>query len=502
MALIVPVFIALVVIYILSFYKQIRNYFRLNHYGSKLPGPPLERIMGNANILKNKTSDKMGLVFKEEARKARERGDSIVRYLLPGKLIVWPLNGKAVSQVLDSTTEIHKGSDYEMFKPWIGGLLLLVGDTWKFHRKLITPTFHFAKLEGYFNVFNSESKILTELLEKFADSGETVDIFPYINRCLLDIICEAGMGTKVDAQFNHDHPYLKAVKGYVELMMKTSTRPLLWNPFLFWALGYKKQQMDYLKTLKKFTADVIAERKQARELEGQTGASVSKRNMNFLDLMLSTKESNGLTEEELRNEVDTFMFGGHDTTTTSCSWMVWSLAHHQDIQQKVHEEIVSNCGDYPNEEITYEQANKLYYLELVMKESKRFFPPVAAVQRHLQEPMVIDGHKIPAGTNIAIAPLVLHSNPEVFKNPEVFDPNRFLPEECAKRHAYDYIPFSAGVKNCIGQKFSVLNEKVLISHLVRNFKIEPMLELDGTRPCFEVVSRPSKGIPVKLTRRL
>ncbi|EGT35361.1 hypothetical protein CAEBREN_10377 [Caenorhabditis brenneri] len=501
MALIIPVFIALVVIYILSFYKKFQNHLKFKYYGSKIPGPPLQPIMGNTYIFQNRPNEEFQIVFREEARKARERGDTVIRFLLPGKLIVWPLTGKALAQLLESTTEIHKGSDYSMFEPWIGGLLLLVGDRWKSHRKMISPTFHFAKLEGYFNVFNSESKIFTECLEKFAESGETVDIFPYINRCLLDIICETAMGTKVDAQLNHDHPYLKAVKGYATLMLKHSMTPIMWNSFLFWALGYKKQQDDYLRILKTFTADVIAERKAALK-SGEVESSSSKRNMNFLDMMLSMTESNQLSEEDLRNEVDTFMFGGHDTTTTSSSWTVWCLAHHPEIQQKVYEELIDVCGEDPNIDVTYEQVNKLNYLDLVMKESKRLYPPVPGVQRQLQKDMIIDGYTVPAGSNVAIAPVALHSNHLVFKNPEIFDPNRFLPEECAKRHPYDYVPFSAGIKNCIGQKFAVLNEKVLMTHLVRNYKIEPKMKLEETLPCFKIVSTPSNGIPVKLTKRV
>ncbi|EGT39237.1 hypothetical protein CAEBREN_03411 [Caenorhabditis brenneri] len=141
------------------------------------------------------------------------------------------------------------------------------------------------------------------------------------------------------------------------------------------------------------------------------------------------------------------MFGGHDTTTTSCSWTYWNL-----------EDLLTNIHPFS------------------------------------------DGYIIPAGANVSIAPVILHSNHHVFKNPENFDPDRFLPEECSKRHPYDFVPFSAGIKNCIGQKFSISNEKVMVAHLVRNFDIKPMLKFNETLPCFEAVAKPSKGIPVKLTR--
>ena len=100
--------------------------------------------------------------------------------------------------------------------------------------------------------------------------------------------------------------------------------------------------------------------------------------------------------------------------------------------------------------------------------------------------IISGGHKIPAGVNVSISPSIFHCNPEVFPDPETFDPDRFLPENMDKRNAYDYIPFSAGLRNCVGQKFAQLNEKVLLIHMLKNYRIEPMLGFLGTRPTMEV----------------
>ncbi|EGT35305.1 hypothetical protein CAEBREN_26389 [Caenorhabditis brenneri] len=484
MALLIPVLVAVAVLILFSVFKKFQQIRKMNYYGSKIPGPPANYIMGNTSMFQNSTSHGLIELFKEEAKKARDRGNTVIRFMLPGQLLVFPLTGKSVAKLLESTTEIHKGEGYDFFDPWLGGgLLVSVGDRWKAHRKLITPSFHFAKLEGYFDVFNQESKILVECLEKFAESGETVNLHGFINRCTLDIICETAMGTKVDAQFNHEHPYLKAVEGYTAMMLEYSYSPLMWNPFLFWLMGHAKRQNELLHTLKKFTGDIIAERKASLK-SGEVETSSSKRNMNFLDMMLNMTESNQLSEEDLRQEVDTFMFGGHDTTTTSCSWTCWNLAHNPEVQRKVYDELVEVCGEDSNEDVTYEQVNKLHYMDRVLRESKRLIAPVPSVDRCLQNEMEIDGYIIPAGANVSIAPVILHSNHHVFKNPEKFDPDRFLPEECSKRHPYDFVPFSAGIKNCIGQKFSILNEKVMVAHLVRNFEIEPMLKFNETLPCF------------------
>lgn len=221
-----------------------------------------------------------------------------------------------------------------------------------------------------------------DLLSDFSYSDQTVDIFPFIKRCALDIICETAMGTKINAQINHDHKYVQAVEGFNKVAVLVSFNPHLKNPFIFWATGYKAQYDDYLNTLKCFTQDVIKERRAARE-SGQVEKKTSKRMMNFLDLLLSMEESDELTSEDIRQEVDTFMFAGHDTTTSATSWACWNLAHNPDVQEKVHQEMVEVFGEDPTTDITMENLSKLNYLDRVLKESKRMIPPVPAVQRKL-----------------------------------------------------------------------------------------------------------------------
>ncbi|CAO4379507.1 unnamed protein product [Caenorhabditis nigoni] len=503
MTIIIPIILGVVLIYLSTWIPTLRKFRRHWKYGNKMPGPPAHPIYGNLGPIVGLNTEDLPAVFINWAAEQRDKGNSIMRIMLLGTVYVWPLNGKAAAAIVDSTTETNKGDDYGFFSPWLGGGLLLegYGERWRSHRKMLTPAFHFAKLGGYFEVFNNEAKIMVDLLSDFCDSGKTVDIFPYVKRCALDIISETAMGIKIDAQLNHDHKYVQAVEGFNKIGVLVSFNPHLKNPFIFWATGYKAQYDDYLHTLKSFTEKVIKERRAAHE-SGEVEVEKSKRMMNFLDLMLSMEESNQLTSEDIRQEVDTFMFAGHDTTTSSTSWACWNMAHHPDVQEKVYKEMIEVFGDDPSTDITLENLGKLNYLDRVLKESKRIVPPVPALQRKLTNDLEIDGYTVPAGGNVTISPMVLHSNHLVFENPEKFDPDRFLPDEVSKRHPYDFMPFLAGPRNCIGQKFAQLNEKVMLCHIIRNFKIEPTLGYKETKQCLEVVTKPSKGIPVRLVRRI
>lgn len=145
---------------------------------------------------------------------------------------------------------------------------------------------------------------------------------------------------------------------------------------------------DFLYTLKKFTNDAIVERRTVIA-SGEIEKETSKRKMNFLDILLNSEESNELTSDEIRKEVDTFMFAGHDTTSTSLSWLCWNIAHNPEVQENVYKEIISIFGEDPNQDVTSENINRLEYTERVLKESKRMFPPVPGFQRKLTKDIVI-----------------------------------------------------------------------------------------------------------------
>lgn len=469
--------------------------------GEKIPGPPAIPIIGNVLDVSLPNSELYDF-FVRASQKMRAEGHKIFRLHIMDKLYVFPLDGETIAPILDSKSELNKGDDYDFFIPWLGGGLLLEGatDRWRSHRKLLTPTFHFAKLEGYLEVFNNESKILVDVLADASRSGETIDFFVYIKKCALDIICGAAMGKTVNAQLDAEHSYVKSTQGFNRMGLKYAFNPLMWNSLIFWLMGYKKEKEEYLKTMKTFVNGVIAERREELA-SGLLEQETSKRKMNFLDMLLSMEGSEELTAEDLRQEVETFMFAGHDTTSGSVSWAIWALAHHQDIQEKVYEELKEIIGDSP--EVTLEHINKLNYFEKVLKESKRFVAPVPIVSRKLAGDMELGGYNVPGGTIITISPMMLHSNQNVYKNPEKFDPERFSAENISKRHPYDFIPFSAGLRNCIGQRFAQMNERVILSHILLNFKIDPApgVAHSDIKKCPEAITVPDKGIPVRLTRR-
>ncbi|KAL1454256.1 hypothetical protein WDU94_010529 [Cyamophila willieti] len=181
-----------------------------------------------------------------------------------------------------------------------------------------------------------------------------------------------------------------------------------------------------------------------------------------------------LTHDELVSEIIVMLFAGMDTTKTANVIVLIMLALHPTIQQEVFNEIQTVMGTDPTVASTYNQLQELHVLTRVIKESLRLFPSAPLLGRTTAEEFQIDGHTIPKGAAIWV-PIFSspHRDPNYWPNPDRFDPDRFLPSETEARNPNAYIPFSIGARNCIGQKYAMLQMKTMISTILRRYRILP-----------------------------
>lgn len=193
------------------------------------------------------------------------------------------------------------------------------------------------------------------------------------------------------------------------------------------------------------------------------------------------------------------MFEGHDTTASSTNWALHLLGNHPEEQERALAEIEEVVGD--SSEVTFEHLGKLKYLECIIKESLRLQPSVPLFARVLGEDQKLDRFVIPKGTQILINPYLIHRDPLHWDDPEAFKPERFLPENSRKRHAFSFVPFSAGSRNCIGQRFALMEEKTLLTNILRNFKIVSNKRRDQLGFKTELILRPIGGVHVALSPR-
>jgi len=268
------------------------------------------------------------------------------------------------------------------------------------------------------------------------------------------------MGRSIGAQRCSDQPYVSAVYQASDLVNKRQLSPWLWPDWVFALSPLGAKMRGVLKVLHGFTEKVIAEKKEEWQVEREEALegnnnqdSGQKRRLAFLDLLLESSQGGTvLSDRDIREEVDTFMFEGHDTTATNMSFTLWLLASHPEVQARCVEELEAIFEGDQERPATSQDLAAMKYLDTCLKESLRLYQSVPIISRILGEDLEVDGMFIPANTNAILFPFLLHRDPKTFPDPNRFDPERFSLENQQGRHPYSYVPFSAGPRNCIGQK--------------------------------------------------
>lgn len=222
------------------------------------------------------------------------------------------------------------------------------------------------------------------------------------------------------------------------------------NYTLFSLTPAKKRYDHALKVLHSFTHDIIEKRRKsiiddigAGEVNYLDDDAVGiKKKLALLDVLLkSTVDGKPLKNSEIAEEVDTFMFEGHDTVTSAITFGLYLLSHHPEVQQKILEEVTRIIGDDVNVYPSYNQLMEMKYVECCIKEVLRLYPPVPVYGRNLDEDLDLDGKILPAGTNLSLMIYVANRNPEIFKDPEAFIPERFNDSSERNENPFVYVPF-------------------------------------------------------------
>ncbi|CAG9797889.1 unnamed protein product [Chironomus riparius] len=393
---------------------------------------------------------------------------------------------KVIEAVTTNPKCIAKSSQYSFLHAAVGeGLLFSKGQKWFNRRRIITPTFHFKILEQFYEVFQNQNRKLIEKI-KCEPNGQPFNIFPVITSSVLNALIETAMGYELKAQ---DSEYLNAVKEVGVVIATRFLTPWQRPDFLFNLSSSKRKLDKFVRILKDFTTKIIEERrklllnKESEDLENLDEEDVGlKKKMCLLDVLLqSTINNKPLSNEDIQEEVDTFTFAGHDTTTNAICFTLHMIAKHPEVQEKLNKEIQDVIGD---EELTFKSLNEFKYLELVIKETLRLYPPAPMISRRFYEEVNFGDFIAPANANYNIALFSAFRNPEVFENPDEFIPERFLKD----LPAFAFIPFSAGQRNCIGQKFAMTSIKTNIINILRQFTLissgkEPEIEINITLKC-------------------
>ncbi|KAF4021823.1 hypothetical protein G4228_013771 [Cervus hanglu yarkandensis] len=389
---------------------------------------------------------------------------------------------------------------YRHLKPCIGkGLLLLEGQTWFQHRRMLTPAFHYDILKPYVGLMADSVRVMLDKWEKLVSQDSHLEIFGHVSSMTLDTIMKCAFSHQGRVQMDRNsQSYIQAIKDLSHLFFSRLRNAFHQNDLIYRLTPEGRWNHRACHIAHQHTDAVIKERKAHLQKEGELEKVGSRRHLDFLDILLFARMENGssLSNKDLRAEVDTFMFAGHDTTASGISWILYALASHPEHQQRCREEIQSLLGGGTS--ITWDQLDQMPYTTMCIKEALRLYPPVPSISRELSKPITFpDGRSLPAGILVSLSFYGLHHNPKVWPNPEVFDPTRFAPG--STRHSHAFLPFSGGPRNCIGKQFAMNELKVAVALTLLRFELSP----DPSRvpvPMPVIVLRSKNGIHLQLRK--
>uniref|UniRef100_T1HV83 Uncharacterized protein n=2 Tax=Rhodnius prolixus TaxID=13249 RepID=T1HV83_RHOPR len=195
-----------------------------------------------------------------------------------------------------------------------------------------------------------------------------------------------------------------------------------------------------------------------------------------------------------------FLIAGYDTSSATISHALLLLAMHPEQQEAAYQEQLHILGDDPEIVPTWEQLSKMEHLTRILKEVMRLNSP-PNIFRKLTKDIDLGEYKLPEGTTAIISFITLHRNPNFWSHPNEFYPDHFLPEECAKRPKDCYFPFSWGPRACPGSVYAMVLNKILISTVIRRYKLETDLKFDEIEFKYSLLLEVSQGYPIKIKQR-
>ncbi|XP_028281106.1 cytochrome P450 4T8 [Parambassis ranga] len=458
------------------------------------PGPPAHWLFGHVLEFKQDGNDLFNTV------KWGEKYPYAFPVWFGPSVCILVIHHPDYVKTLLTSTEPKDDLGYNFLESWIGdGLLLSRGQKWFRHRRLLTPGFHYDVLKSYVKLMAQSAKTMLDKWECYANSNETFELFEHVSLMTLDSILKCAFSYNSNCQTEGGtNAYIQAVYELSKLVNIRIRTPPYHNNLIFHLSPHGFRYRKACRVAHSHTEEVLKQRKKALKEEQEMNQTQAKRNMDFLDILLFARDEDqkGLSDEDIRAEVDTFMFEGHDTTASGLSFILYCLACHPEHQKICRDEITEALEG--KDTMEWEDLNKIPYTTMCIKEALRLYPPVPGISRRTTKPMkFFDGRTLPAGSNVGTSVFAIHRNATVWENPNVFDPLRFLPENTSKRSPHAFVPFSAGPRNCIGQNFAMNEMKVATALTLRRYQL---IEDPALKPKIipRLVLRSLNGIHIKI----
>ncbi len=385
-------------------------------------GPHSHFLLGSAFDLQRDPLPFLSTLF-------QQYGDIVRTRLLsqPSYMVYHP---DYIKRVLQDNNQNYDKNSYtlQVLKPFLGnGLATNDGASWLQQRRLIQPVFHRKRITTFGTLMTDATVTMLERWQGLTEHEMPLDIPAEMMRLTLRIVGQA--------LFSIDLSDDTSLVGKAFMTVTKLISDYLFLPFppLFVPTPRNRRLRAAIRTLDHLVYEIISQRrKPGTEREDL---------LSMLLLARDEETGQGMNDQQVRDEVVTFLFAGHETTANTLTWTWYVLSQHLHVEQRLHAELdtVLN-GHLP----TVEHLPALSYTRMVIEESMRLYPSVTFNIRHAIANDEIGGYHIPANSLIWMSPYVTHRHPAFWEQPEVFEPERFTAEGVASRPRFAYFPFGGG----------------------------------------------------------
>jgi cytochrome P450 len=361
------------------------------------------------------------------------------------------------------------------------GLLTTDGDFHRRSRLIMLPGFHHERILSSLDTMLAET---ASALDSFVP-GATIDLYAWTRRLALRIAMRALFGLDPDGAASRSIDAAALFEQTLSFYARDYTLRMLRGPFSPW-----DRQQKATRALNGLIYSEISRRR-----------STGERGEDVLSLLMDATDEHdaALTDSQIRDEVMTLLFAGHDTTTSTVAFMFYELARHPDVVARLlAEQDAQLAGSLPSP--AQLMGDGLPYLEMVLDETLRLYPPAWIGPRRSVEPFQLGGHSVPGGVFVNYCSWASHRLPDVFPEPTAFRPERFAPEAKAALPKGAYIPFGGGSRTCIGMRFGQLEIRTIATLILSRFALSLPDDFRLTIRQMPTIS-PARGLPMLVAPR-
>jgi cytochrome P450 len=447
----------------------------------RLPAPPgVTGLPGVALLRESRTRPV------EMLRELQQRFGDTYRWGVGGPLLqLAALHPDGAERVLaQNHKNYRKGIINAQFRVLDGeGLVTSEGEHWIRQRRMAGPAFHRPRLAAIGGVMADAAESTVERWRGAAREGRVVEVEPEMMRLALRVAGGALFGMDVGDEAGEIRRAVDVARDYLTFRFYLPFYPT-WLP-----TAANRRFFAAKKVLDDVVYGIIAERRRSGEDRGDL--------LSMFMLARDEESGEGMSDLQLRDEVMTMLMAGHESTAVTMSWLLYLVARHPQVQERLRAEAETALGGRTP---AAEDLAALPYHRMVVEETLRLYPPAWGLSRQAIEADEICGCAVPGGSYVLLCQYLTHRHPEFWDDPELFDPERFAPERAQGRHRFAYFPFGGGPRGCIGSGFALMEAQIVLAALVQHFRIEPAddrpLELE---PLLSL--RVKGGVRVKLEER-